>query len=186
MVLVVVSIFFSGTEYASCCDRYWTTVYDIDGIASCFEYSDESININSGVLYGALCTSCCANCKKKLGTKTAIMLLVVIVPSKWLAVLEENYVLLVATSFAAGFAIAIIGPIVNAYIKEKFPKRFATVVGVYSFGIGTGATLSAALTVSFYNRFNQHWTVALGSWVVLAVIAFVFFGYSLFEASRII
>ncbi len=56
--------FFSGTEYASCCDRYWTTVYDIDGIASCFEYSDESININSGVLYGALCTSCCAIAKK--------------------------------------------------------------------------------------------------------------------------
>ncbi|QDQ02791.1 MFS transporter [Lysinibacillus fusiformis] len=112
--------------------------------------------------------------QRKLGTKTAIMLLVMIVAfANGLRFLKESYLLLVVTSFAAGFAIAIIGPILNAYIKEKFPNRFATVVGVYSFGIGTGATLSASLTVSFYHRFNQNWTVALGSWAVLAVVALV-------------
>ncbi|MGE7093693.1 CynX/NimT family MFS transporter [Lysinibacillus sp. NPDC048646] len=112
--------------------------------------------------------------QRKFGTKTAIMLLVIIVAfANGLRFLKESYLLLVVTSFAAGFAIAIIGPILNAYIKEKFPNRFATVVGVYSFGIGTGATLSASLTVSFYHRFNQNWTVALGSWAVLAVVALV-------------
>ena len=110
--------------------------------------------------------------QKRLGTKFAIALLLTLIAlANGLRLLKESYVLLVATSFAAGFAIAIIGPMLNAFIKEKFPNRFTTIVGVYSFGIGTGATLSAALTVSFYNGFQQNWTIALGSWAVLAVIA---------------
>lgn len=112
--------------------------------------------------------------QKRLGTKSAIALLLALIAlANGLRLLKESYVLLVGTSFAAGFAIAIIGPMLNAYIKEKFPNRFTTVVGVYSFGIGTGATLSAALTVSFYNGFQQNWTIALGSWAVLAVIALI-------------
>jgi len=110
--------------------------------------------------------------QKRLGTKFAIALLLTLIAlANGLRLLKESYGLLVGTSFAVGFAIAIIGPMLNAFIKEKFPNRFTTVVGVYSFGIGTGATLSAALTVSFYNGFQQKWTIALGSWAVLAVIA---------------
>ena len=93
--------------------------------------------------------------QKRLGTKFAIALLLTLIAlANGLRLLKESYVLLVGTSFAAGFAIAIIGPMLNAFIKEKFPNRFTTIVGVYSFGIGTGATLSAALTVSFYNGFQ--------------------------------
>ncbi len=110
--------------------------------------------------------------QRKLGTKTAITLLIMILAlANGLRFLQESYVLLVVTSFAAGFAIALIGPILNAYIKKKFPKRFTTVVGIYSFGIGTGATLSAALTIPFYNYFHESWTIALGSWGILAIIA---------------
>lgn len=112
--------------------------------------------------------------QRRLGTKFAIALLLTIIAlANGLRLLQESYVLLVVTSFAAGLAIAIIGPMLNAFIKEKFPNRFATVVGVYSFGIGTGATLSAALTVSFYNGFHKDWTIALGSWAVLAVLALI-------------
>ncbi|MCL1698185.1 CynX/NimT family MFS transporter [Lysinibacillus sp. BPa_S21] len=110
--------------------------------------------------------------QRKLGTKTAITLLIMILAlANGLRFLQESYVLLVVTSFAAGFAIALIGPILNAYIKKKFPKRFTTVVGIYSFGIGTGATLSAALTIPFYNHFHESWTMAIGSWGILAIIA---------------
>lgn len=174
MILIVVSIFLVALNMRPV----------VTGIGPLFNILKASLHVSNTQM--SLLTSIPVFCmglfaplavplQKKLGTKIAIALLIIIVAlANGLRFLEENYVLLVVTSFAAGFAIAIIGPIVNAYIKEKFPKRFATVVGVYSFGIGTGATLSAALTVSFYNRFNQHWTVALGSWVVLAVIALVF------------
>ncbi|QGG51672.1 MFS transporter [Lysinibacillus pakistanensis] len=112
--------------------------------------------------------------QKKLGTKTAITLLILLLAlANGLRFLKESYGLLVVTSFLAGFAIALIGPMLNAYIKKKFPTRFTTVVGIYSFGIGTGATLSAALTVTFYRHFDGSWTIALGSWSILALSALI-------------
>ncbi|MGE6514175.1 CynX/NimT family MFS transporter [Lysinibacillus sphaericus] len=173
MVLVVVSIFLVALNMRPA----------VTAIGPLFTILMESLHVSNTQM--SLLTSIPVFCmglfapvavplQKKLGTKTAIMLLVVIVAlANGLRFVEESYLLLVVTSFTAGFAIAIIGPILNAYIKGKFPNRFATVVGVYSFGIGTGATLSASLSVSFYNRFNQNWTVALGSWAALAVIALV-------------
>lgn len=173
MVLVVVSIFLVALNMRPA----------VTAIGPLFTIMMESLHVSNTQM--SLLTSIPVFCmglfapvavplQKKLGTKTAIMLLVVIVAlANGLRFVEESYLLLVVTSFTAGFAIAIIGPILNAYIKRKFPNRFATVVGVYSFGIGTGATLSASLSVSFYNRFNQNWTVALGSWAALAVIALV-------------
>ncbi|MGN4125285.1 CynX/NimT family MFS transporter [Lysinibacillus sphaericus] len=173
MVLVVVSIFLVALNMRPA----------VTAVGPLFTILMESLHVSNTQM--SLLTSIPVFCmglfapvavplQKKLGTKMAIMLLVIIVAlANGLRFVEESYLLLVVTSFTAGFAIAMIGPILNAYIKEKFPNRFATVVGVYSFGIGTGATLSASLSVSFYNRFNQNWTVALGSWAVLAVIALV-------------
>ncbi|MFJ7919826.1 CynX/NimT family MFS transporter [Lysinibacillus fusiformis] len=110
--------------------------------------------------------------QRKLGTKLAIVLLMVIlIFANGLRFFQESYLLLVVTSFAAGLGIAMIGPILNAFIKKKFPQRFTIVIGIYSFGIGVGATLSAALTVSFYQYFDNQWTVALGMWALLAMVA---------------
>jgi len=72
-----------------------------------------------------------------------------------------------------------IGPILNAYIKRKFPQRFTTVIGIYSFGIGVGATLSAALTVSFYHTFSNNWTSALGMWALLAIVALIIWSWAI-------
>ncbi|MGK4115480.1 MFS transporter [Lysinibacillus capsici] len=112
--------------------------------------------------------------QRKMGTKSAITLLVaILVVANGLRFFQASYLLLIVTSFAAGLAIAMIGPILNAYIKKKFPGRFTTVVGIYSFGIGVGATLSAALTVTFYQSFSNSWTIALGMWSILAIVALV-------------
>lgn len=112
--------------------------------------------------------------QRKVGTKSAITFLVaILVLANGLRLLQESYALLIVTSFAAGLAIAMIGPILNAFIKKKFPQRFTTVIGIYSFGIGVGATLSAALTVTFYQIFGNSWTVALGIWALLALGALV-------------
>ncbi len=171
IVFAVVSIFFVALNMRPA----------VTGIGPLFNVLMESLQVSNTQM--SLLTSIPVFCmglfapvavplQKRLGTKSAIaLLLALLVFANGLRLLKESYALLVVTSFIAGFAIAIIGPMLNAFIKEKFPSRFTTVVGVYSFGIGTGATLSAALTVSFYNGFHQNWTVALGSWAVLAVIA---------------
>lgn len=83
----------------------------------------------------------------------------------------SSYIALVVTSFFAGFAIAIISPMINAYIKGKFPTKMEPVIGVYSFAIGFGATLSAGFTGIFYESFNDNWALALGVWGVLAAVA---------------
>ncbi|MGE7926788.1 CynX/NimT family MFS transporter [Lysinibacillus xylanilyticus] len=171
MVLVVVSIFFVALNLRPA----------VTGIGPLFNVLLESLHISNTKM--SFLTSIPVFCmglfapfavplQRKLGTKTAITLLIIIlVLANGLRFLKESYVLLVVTSFAAGFAIALIGPILNAYIKKKFPNRFTTVVGIYSFGIGTGATLSAALTLPFYSHFHESWTMALGSWAILAIIA---------------
>ncbi|GED62909.1 MFS transporter [Lysinibacillus fusiformis] len=118
--------------------------------------------------------------QRKLGTKLAIVLLMVIlIFANGLRFFQESYLLLVVTSFAAGLAIAMIGPILNAFIKKKFPQRFTIVIGIYSFGIGIGATLSAALTVSFYQYFDNQWTVALGMWALLAMVALILWSWAI-------
>ncbi|WP_375106339.1 CynX/NimT family MFS transporter [Lysinibacillus fusiformis] len=118
--------------------------------------------------------------QRKLGTKLAIVLLMVIlIFANGLRFFQESYLLLVVTSFAAGLAIAMIGPILNAFIKKKFPQRFTIVIGIYSFGIGVGATLSAALTVSFYQYFDNQWTVALGMWALLTMVALILWSWAI-------
>ena len=172
-LLVIVSIFFVALNMRPA----------VTGIGPLFNVLLESLHISNTKM--SFLTSIPVFCmglfapfavplQRKLGTKTAITLLLIIIAlANGLRFFKESYGLLVVTSFAAGFAIALIGPMLNAYIKKKFPTRFTTVVGIYSFGIGTGATLSAALTVTFYNRFHESWTMALGSWAVLAMIALV-------------
>ncbi|WP_433596470.1 MFS transporter [Lysinibacillus xylanilyticus] len=171
MVLVVASIFFVALNLRPA----------VTGIGPLFNVLLESLHISNTKM--SFLTSIPVFCmglfapfavplQRKLGTKTAITLLIIIlVLANGLRFFKESYVLLIVTSFTAGFAIALIGPILNAYIKKKFPNRFTTVVGIYSFGIGTGATLSAALTLPIYSHFHESWTIALGSWAILAIIA---------------
>ena len=148
MMLIVVGIFFVALNMRPA----------VTGIGPLFNVLMDSLHVSNTQM--SLLTSIPVFCmglfaplavplQKRLSTKGAIGLLVVIIAiANGLRFVEESYFLLVVTSFVAGFGIAIIGPILNAYIKEKFPSRFATVVGIYSFGIGTGATLSAGLSVS--------------------------------------
>ena len=173
MILIVVSIFFVALNMRPA----------VTAIGPLFNVLIDSLQVSNTHL--SLLTSIPVFCmglfaplavpiQRKLGTKGAIgLLLMIIALANGLRFGEGSYGILLVTSFAAGFAIAIIGPILNAYIKEKFPSRFTSVVGVYSFGIGAGAALSSGLTVSIYNAFNKNWTIALGGWIVVAIVALV-------------
>lgn len=82
-----------------------------------------------------------------------------------------SYLVLLASSFFIGIAIAIIGPMLSAMIKRDFPNRTASLIGVYSFGMGLGATLAAGLTSVVYA--GSGWPAGLAVWSALALIALI-------------
>ena len=111
--------------------------------------------------------------QRKMGYRKAIFLLVTLIGIATFARLFfASYVSLLVTSFILGFAIALISPMINAFIKEKFSDKLALVVGLYSLAMGAGATISAGLSGVFFESFNS-WPFALGIWGVLAIIAMI-------------
>ncbi len=80
-----------------------------------------------------------------------------------------TYPVLLVSSFFIGLAIAVISPLLSAAIKANFPSRTASLIGVYSFGMGLGAMLASGLTGVFY--MVAGWPIALASWGVLTVPA---------------
>lgn len=111
--------------------------------------------------------------QKKLGYRTSINVLMLLIGvATLLRIVFASYTGLLVTSFLTGLAIAIISPMINAYIKERFGEKMAPVIGIYSFAIGGGATLSAAFTGVFYESYSS-WAIALGVWGVLAIFALI-------------
>lgn len=110
----------------------------------------------------------------KFGQRRGISLLIVLIGvltllRAWL----NDYVSLLVTAFVIGVAIAIIGPILSSLIKEKFPTRTASAIGIYSLGMGAGATLSAGLTGILYVKIGEEWEYALAFWSSLALLAYL-------------
>ncbi|WP_017378685.1 MFS transporter [Paenisporosarcina sp. TG-14] len=110
----------------------------------------------------------------KFGQRRGISLLIGIIGiltlvRAWL----NDYISLLVTAFVIGIAIAIIGPILSSLIKEKFPTRTASAIGIYSLGMGAGATLSAGLTGVLYVWIGEKWEFALAFWSSLALLAYL-------------
>lgn len=109
---------------------------------------------------------------KRFGMKRSVSLLVGVIGAlTFVRGLMPSYAVLIISSFFIGLAIAIISPLISAMIKRNFPTRTTALIGVYSFGLGLGATLSTGLTGVFYTWTN--WPLALASWGVLAIIALI-------------
>lgn len=81
--------------------------------------------------------------------------------------------LLLLTAILSGIGIAITGPLISGYIKKEFPKYSSTMIGVYSAGMGIGASLSAGLVVPAMHAFHQSWNAALAIWSVFALIGII-------------
>lgn len=110
---------------------------------------------------------------RKLGYRWAINLLIVVIGiSTALRIMFGSYAALIITSFVAGLAIAIISPMINAFIKERFPQKLEPVIGVYSLAMGAGATLSAGFTGIFFEKYGS-WQIALGLWGFLSIPALI-------------
>lgn len=109
---------------------------------------------------------------RKFGLKRSIaMLLIAIGLFTLLRGFQPTYPILLASAFFIGLAIAIISPLLSAMIKRDFPMRTAALIGVFSFGMGLGATLSAGLTGVFYTVAD--WPLAIASWGLLSIVALI-------------
>lgn len=109
---------------------------------------------------------------KKLGLKKSIAILLTAIGAfTLLRGFLPTYPVLLASAFFIGLSIAIISPLLSAMIKRNFPTRTASLIGVYSFGMGLGATLAAGLTGVFYAVAG--WPAALASWGLLSIAAII-------------
>lgn len=110
----------------------------------------------------------------KFGQRNGISILIIIIGvMTLLRTWFHDYISLLVTAFIIGVAIAIIGPIISSLIKEKFPTRMASAIGIYSLGMGAGATLSAGLTGVIYVVVGERWELALSIWAALALLAYL-------------
>lgn len=80
---------------------------------------------------------------------------------------------LLVTAILSGIGIAITSPLISGYIKKEFPKYSSTMIGVYSAGMGIGASLSAGLVVPAMYAFHQSWNAALAIWSVFALMGII-------------
>ncbi len=86
----------------------------------------------------------------------------------------SGFPVLITTAFIIGIAIAVIGPLLSAMIKQYFPTRAASIIGVYSFGMGAGSAASAGLTGVFFEATGSY-VFALSIWGVLALFGVISF-----------
>lgn len=104
--------------------------------------------------------------------KTMYVMLILIGLMTALRGFLTNYIILLLTALVIGIAIAVVGPLLSAMIKQNFPERAASVIGVYSFGMGVGSAASAGLTALFFEATDSY-PFALSIWSVLAVFGLV-------------
>lgn len=71
--------------------------------------------------------------------------------------------------FLIGATLAVLGPLVSAYIKQRFPQRSAQISGWVTSSLCLGAALAAGSSATLSTYLG--WPCALSSWALLAFIA---------------
>ncbi|MFK4291854.1 CynX/NimT family MFS transporter [Bacillus sp. RC250] len=112
---------------------------------------------------------------RKYGAEKSIMACLILIG---LATCMRAFTFSISTLFASslfiGIGIALAGPLLSGFIKEKFPTKIGLMIGIYSVGMGTGASLSAGLTIPLQHVLKDDWNMALAFWSVLTIIAIIF------------
>jgi CP family cyanate transporter-like MFS transporter len=107
---------------------------------------------------------------RRIGLETAVAASLVLLVAGIALRLLTPVAALYAGSLVAGAAIAVANVLMPAYVKREFTRPGA-VMGVYSAALNVGAAAAAGLTVPIGVALDAGWRVALGSWLVLAVLA---------------
>ncbi|QWI73118.1 MFS transporter (plasmid) [Bacillus mycoides] len=111
---------------------------------------------------------------KRWGSEKAIAIcLILIGVATYMRAYTYSVFALLMSSLCIGIGIAIAGPLLSGFIKERFPAKVGVMIGLYSVGIGAGASLSAGLTVPLEHVLKGSWNFALASWSVCSIVALV-------------
>ncbi|MED0947331.1 MFS transporter [Bacillus mobilis] len=112
---------------------------------------------------------------KTYGAEKSIMACLILIG---LATCMRAFTFSISTLFMSalfiGIGIALAGPLLSGFIKEKFPTKIGLMIGIYSVGMGTGASLSAGLTIPLQHILKGSWNMALAFWGVLTIVAIMF------------
>ncbi|MGH0942995.1 CynX/NimT family MFS transporter [Bacillus mycoides] len=112
---------------------------------------------------------------KKYGAEKSIMACLILIGfATCMRAFTSSISTLFASSLFIGIGIALAGPLLSGFIKEKFPTKIGLMIGIYSVGMGTGASLSAGLTIPLQHVLKEDWNMALAFWGVLTIIAIIF------------
>ncbi|QWH42600.1 MFS transporter [Bacillus mycoides] len=112
---------------------------------------------------------------KKYGAEKAIMACLILIGfATCMRAFTSSISTLFASSLFIGIGIALAGPLLSGFIKEKFPTKIGLMIGIYSVGMGTGASLSSGLTIPLQHVLKDDWNMALAFWGVLTIIAIIF------------
>lgn len=112
---------------------------------------------------------------KKYGAEKAIMACLILIGfATCMRAFTSSISTLFASSLFIGIGIALAGPLLSGFIKEKFPTKIGLMIGIYSVGMGTGASLSAGLTIPLQHVLKDDWNMALAFWGGLTIIAILF------------
>ena len=80
---------------------------------------------------------------------------------------------LLLSTAGVGAGIAVTGALVAGFIKENFPIRAATVMGVYATSLSLGSTVSAAATGPLATGTSGGWRTATAFWSCLGIVGMV-------------
>ncbi|MBJ7961497.1 MFS transporter [Bacillus cereus group sp. N28] len=112
---------------------------------------------------------------RKYGAEKSIMACLILIGfATCMRAFTSSISTLFASSLFIGIGIALAGPLLSGFIKEKFPTKIGLMIGIYSVGMGTGASLSAGLTIPLQHVLKDDWNMALAFWGVLTIIAIIF------------
>lgn len=87
-----------------------------------------------------------------------------------LRVLPSQTALLAGTAIL-GIGIALGNVLLPGIVKERFPRRFGMVTGIYSAMLGIGATIASGISVPLSENAGFGWRWALGSWALVSLLA---------------
>lgn len=85
----------------------------------------------------------------------------------------SSFIILLASAFIAGCAIAIAGPLMSGFIKQHFANNMSSAVAIYSVSISLGASMAVALTIPIIKMGGDTWHFGLAVWGALAALAFI-------------
>ena len=107
---------------------------------------------------------------RRIGLESAVALSLALLAGGIALRLLPPIPLLYVGSLIAGAAIALANVLLPAFVKREF-LRPGPVMGVYSSSLNVGAALGAAITLPLGAALGVDWRVALGLWLVLALLA---------------